>query len=101
PWYQIPPLDFVSENMVAREIRDERNVDVQLVPEEIVPQQKLLDRAQALRDGAMAGYVTPLLNGGPTAPPSREPPPHIGVPGQGLPGGQPLPYEPLPNPGGP
>lgn len=95
PWYQIPPLDFVTENVVPREIRDERIVDVQLVPEEIVPQQKLLDRAQSLRDGALTGNVTPLLNG---PPPSREPPPHIGVPGQGLPGGQPLPYEPLPAP---
>ena len=101
PWYEIPPLDFVSENLIARELRDERIVDVQLVPEEIVPQQKLLDRAQALREGSQAGYVLPLLNGGPIAPPSREPPPHIGVPGQGLPGGQPLPYEALPTPGGP
>jgi hypothetical protein len=99
PWYQIPPLDFVTENLVSSEIRDERIVDVQLVPEEIVPQQKLLDRAQSLRDGAQAGFVTPLLGGGAGLAPSREePPPHIGVPGQGLPGGQPLPYEPLPPP---
>ncbi len=96
PWYQIPPLDFITENVVAREIRDERIVDVQLVPEEIVPQQKLLDRAQSLREGAQTGAITPIA-GGPTN--LREPPPHIGVPGQGLPGGQPLPYEPLPPPG--
>jgi hypothetical protein len=94
PWYQIPPLDFVTENVVAREIRDERIVDVQLVPEEIVPQQRLLDRAQSLREGVQTGMITPLSPG--AAPPSREPPPHIGVPGQGLPGGQPLPYDPLP-----
>jgi PEGA domain-containing protein len=95
PWYEIPPLDFVSENLVSREIRDERIVDVQLVPEEIVPQDKLLARAQSLRDGAQTGNITPLVHG---PPPSREPPPHIGLPGQGLPGGQPLPYEPLPPP---
>jgi PEGA domain len=96
PWYQIPPLDFVTENVVPNEIRDERIVDVQLVPEEIVPQQRLLDNAQALRDGARAGYVTPLLGNGGAAASRHEPP--IGVPGQGLPGGQPLPYEPLPQP---
>jgi hypothetical protein len=93
PWYEIPPLDFISENLVARETRDERLVDVQLVPEEIVPQQKLLSRAQSLRDSAKSGNVTPL-----TAMTLDPPPPVIpqGLPGQGLPGGQPLPYEPLP-----
>jgi len=98
PWYEIPPLDFVSENLVARELRDERIVDMQLAPEEIVPQQKLLDRAQALRDSAASGTVTPLV-GNPAAAngPVREPEP-LGLPGQGLPGGQPLLYERLPGP---
>src|SRR4051812_36522331 len=32
PWYEIPPLDIVVENFVPRETRDERVVDVQLVP---------------------------------------------------------------------
>jgi hypothetical protein len=94
PWYEIPPLDFVTENVVPREVRDERVVDVQLVPEEIVPQQKLLDRAQSLRDSARSGSVTPLS--AVTADPPRQPPEQIGYPGQGLPGGAPLPYEPLP-----
>jgi hypothetical protein len=96
PWYEIPPLDFVSENLSPRETRDERIVDVQLVPEEIVPQQKLLDRAQALRDGARTGTVTPLTVAGLDAP--VRPPEPVGLPGQGLPGGQPLPYYPLPSP---
>jgi hypothetical protein len=100
PWYEIPPLDFLSENLVPRELRDERIVDVQLAPEEIVPQQILLDRAQALRDSAATGTVTPLV-GNPAAAngPVRGPEP-FGLPGQGLPGGQPLPYEPLPGPPG-
>lgn len=98
PWYEIPPLDFVSENLVARELRDERIVDVQLVPEEIVPQQKLLERAQTLRDGARSGTVTPLTAATMDLP---KPEPPLGQPGQGLPGGQPLPYEPLPLPAGP
>src|SRR5215207_6884615 len=40
PWYEYPPLDFFVENAVAREIRDERVVDVQLSPQELVPQQR-------------------------------------------------------------
>jgi hypothetical protein len=96
PWYQIPPLDFISENLMPNEIRDERIVDIQLSTEQIVPQQKLLDRAQSLRDGARSGVVTPLIG----AVVESKPPGETGVPGQGLPGGQPLPYEPLPAPSG-
>ena len=97
PWYEIPPLDFINENLNPREIRDERIVDVQLVPQEIVPQQQLLDRAQSLRGSAQAGSITPLLNL-PTgaALPIREPGPPLSLPGEGLPGSQPLPYERLP-----
>jgi hypothetical protein len=98
PWYQIPPLDFLVENISPLEHRDERIVDVQLVPEELVPQQKLIDRAQLLRDSARAGAVTPLTAVATEAPVA--PPAPIGFPGQGLPGGQPLPYEPLPAPSG-
>ncbi len=96
PWYEISPLDFVSENLYPLELRDERIVDVQLVPEELMPQQKLIDRAQLLRDSARSGAVTPLTAIATEAPVA--PPAPIGFPGQGLPGGQPLPYEPLPSP---
>jgi hypothetical protein len=92
PWYQIPPLDFVSENLSIREHRDERIVDVQLVPQEIVPQDRLLERANALRNGALTGQIT--------LPPSdgSRPPPKISLPGEGLPGGEPIPAFMLPAP---
>ncbi len=98
PWYEISPLDFLTETVYPLEVRDERIVDVQLVPEELMPQQKLIDRAQLLRDSARAGAVTPLTAVATEAP--VVPPAPIGFPGQGLPGGQPLPYEPLPTPSG-
>jgi hypothetical protein len=91
PWYQYPPLDFISENLIAYEIRDERVIDIQLVPEEMVQPNQLLDRAQGLRDSARAGYVTPLPGASPA--PALKPQPPIGYPGQGLPGGEPLLYE--------
>jgi len=98
PWYEYPPLDFFVENTVPREIRDERVVDVQLVPQELVPPQKLLERANALRDSARSGTITPMTAILTSQPKPMEPP---GFPGQGLPGGAPLPYEPLPQPGMP
>lgn len=62
PWYQVPPLDFFSENVWPREIRDERELDFQLVPQQIVPTEQLLERAESLRGNAQRGYITPLRN---------------------------------------
>lgn len=70
PWYQYPVLDFISENLVPGEIRDERVVDYQLKPQMIVPSQQLLGRAENLRHGAVAPQM-PL----PPATPSFGPPP--------------------------
>jgi hypothetical protein len=49
PWYQIPPIDFVSENLVPGEIRDERVVNFQLVPLQPAPTDQILARAEQLR----------------------------------------------------
>lgn len=93
PWYEIPPLEFVSENLWPGETRDERVVDVQLVPMQIVPEQQLLDRADSLRDGVRAGQVTSLPGTAsgflrPNASSSNTPAagnqPLFGFPGQGL-----------------
>jgi hypothetical protein len=92
PWYQIPPLDFVSENLLVQELRDERVVDVQLIPQEIIPQERLIERAQTLRDGALTGQITLPPGAAPAAQ-------SFSFPGQGLPGGVPIPRYPLPGPG--
>jgi len=87
PWYQLPPLDFVSENLVPREIRDERIVDVELEPQRVVPVPELMSRAEELRRnsqtnwGAPAGYSTPHQPGAvgadfPYGQPSSGPPPY-------------------------
>ena len=49
PWYQLPPLDFVSENLVPNEIRDERVVDFELVPKTISATSDVLTQADQLR----------------------------------------------------
>jgi hypothetical protein len=63
PWYQIPPLDFVTENLVPGEIRDERVVNFQLVPLQPVPTQQVLDRAEQLR---AASATLPVAVPGPS-----------------------------------
>ncbi len=51
PWYEIPPLDFVSENVVPGELTDSRSFTYQLRPQMVVPTQQLVSRAEALRRG--------------------------------------------------
>ncbi|HPP54394.1 MAG TPA: PEGA domain-containing protein, partial [Thermoguttaceae bacterium] len=51
PWYEIPPLDFVSENLVPGELRDQRTLEFRLQPQRITPPEQLVDRAERLRRG--------------------------------------------------
>ena len=62
PWYEWPPLDFISENLWPYEVRDERVVSFEMLPQQIVPNEQLLERAEMLRVNAQAGHVTPLFN---------------------------------------
>ena len=85
PWYQIPPLDFISETLYPREIRDERIVDVTLAPQEIVPEAALRSRAEGLRSDARSRQYLPLIPAAATQKATvTELPPETGVPGQGL-----------------
>ncbi len=79
PWYQWPGVDFVSENVWPQEVRDERIIDIQLVPKKIVPTHELMTRADNLRRGARQGYIAPLPDAGAgepmwTLPPERPAP---------------------------
>lgn len=60
PWYEIPPLDFFFENLWPFEKRDERIVDFDLPPEQVVPNEKVIERAEMLRSTTQAGAITPL-----------------------------------------
>ncbi|MGD0900713.1 MAG: PEGA domain-containing protein [Thermoguttaceae bacterium] len=72
PWYEIPPADFVSENMVPGKLRDQRTYDFRLQPQAVVPTDQLLNRAESLRRG-----VTGVPGAGPGPGPA-------GVRGQSL-----------------
>ena len=59
PWYQIPPIDFFSENLVPTKIVDHRTVSYNLQPQLIVPTEQLLDRANQLRQETLQESVIP------------------------------------------
>ncbi len=62
PWYEFPPLDFISETLVPGTIRDVRTFDYQLQPQALVPRDELLVRAEGLRHDTrnVAGVVSPV-----------------------------------------
>jgi hypothetical protein len=59
PWYQVPPLDFVSENLTPTKIRDNRTVTYDMAPQIVVPTEQLLDRANQLRQETLQFPVSP------------------------------------------
>lgn len=87
PWYQIFPLDFVTENVWPGEIRDERNVSLTMVPAASMPADQVVARAELSRAQARA------LPGATTPPPAPQVPP---APQAVTP--QAIPAQPLPPP---
>ena len=59
PWYEIPPLDFISENLVPRKIQDYRTVSFNMASQVIVPTEQLISRAEQLRQNTLQGAVLP------------------------------------------
>ncbi len=59
PWYQVPPLDFVSETLVPKEIRDHRTLNYQLVPQQVVAPDQLRARAEGMRARVSGAGVLP------------------------------------------
>jgi hypothetical protein len=66
PWYQYPGLDFVSENVVPGEIRDERVVEYQLQPQMVVPSLQLLERGENIRHSTSGAPPLPAPPAGPS-----------------------------------
>ena len=100
PWYQIPPLDFVSENIVPRKIHDRRELSYNLrpkikqTPEQIraaaeqmrvasrgqpVPTPVPVPAAEPIPVPAPGPNVLPQPLGPETLPPSGVQPPPVGV----------------------
>ncbi|MGE0758457.1 MAG: PEGA domain-containing protein [Pirellulaceae bacterium] len=60
PWYQVPPLDFFFENLWPFELRDERVLQFELPAQTNMPNEKVIERGEMLRNGVRAGTLTPL-----------------------------------------
>jgi len=72
PWYEIPGIDFFSENVVPGEIRDVRTISYDLAPQVIVPAEQLLSRAEGVRQAArIPGQIVPTAPQPSAAVPSR------------------------------
>lgn len=59
PWYQVFPLDFVTENIWPWEIRDERVVDLAMMPAATMPPEEVVGRAEVARLSAGSGVAVP------------------------------------------
>lgn len=60
PWYQLPPIDFLTDTLWPKKIRDERIVDITLAPQQMISSEELQARANSLRVQAAQGVATPL-----------------------------------------
>ncbi len=58
PWYEIFPLDFVTENLLPWEIRDERVIDLAMQPASTEPAESVAARAEQAR--LAAGSLPPV-----------------------------------------
>lgn len=49
PWYQVFPLDFVSDNFLLTQVTNRHDFTYQLQPKLLVSDEELLDRANLIR----------------------------------------------------
>jgi hypothetical protein len=63
PWYQILPLEFVTDNFALTKINDRREVTYALARENIEPSQEIENRANNLRSEALRTEM-PMPGGG-------------------------------------
>ena len=55
PWYQVPPLDFISDNFLLTRVKDQHDIMIPMRPRVVSPSNELLDRGNALRSEAQLG----------------------------------------------
>lgn len=57
PWYQVPPLDLITDVLVPFEIRDEREVHVDLQVLQPTNETEVLQRANQMRGNVQSGIA--------------------------------------------
>jgi len=77
PWYEVFPLDFISENLIPWTIPDVRRFHYELQPLLAIPPEAVLEQGQLLRAKGQSEGV-PLPGRPPAAPvPEIGPPPQV------------------------
>ena len=62
PWYQVPPLDFITDNFLPFRVRDHREYSYSLTPRDPLQEldeQGLRSRGENFRSQAQSGPVFP------------------------------------------
>ena len=59
PWWDTFPVEFVTENLLPRRFRDEKEYDYQLQPARMVTSDELYNRAEELRTIGHQGVSSP------------------------------------------
>lgn len=60
PWYELPGIDFFSENLIPTTIKDERVVSYNLVRQRMAPAEEIIARGEELRRQATPLGVAPI-----------------------------------------
>ncbi|MBX3436386.1 MAG: PEGA domain-containing protein [Planctomycetaceae bacterium] len=55
PWYQVPPLDFFSDNFSPVQVTNRHDFTYRLAPQRLIGEDELLDRASGARTRAQVG----------------------------------------------
>lgn len=55
PWYQKPGIDFFSDNLLPFKVTNRQRFHYDLQPQQIVPTNELIDRADSLRSESQLG----------------------------------------------
>lgn len=76
PWYQWPgPLEFISENLVPWEVRDEQLFSYVMTAQQNPPREELLSRAEQTRQATLSRNVSPFPSPAGASLPGMAPPP--------------------------
>ena len=59
PWYEWPGVDFVTENFWPGDIRDDRTLQFQLEPQQIVPPMAVIARGDNMRQATRGELLGP------------------------------------------
>jgi len=94
PWWEIPPLDFITENLIPFKIRDIRRFRYEMQPLQAVAPADVLQRGEGLRGQSQGlGDPRPVPVPPATAAPAV-PPVTISPPGTAAPAATPMPPAP-------